>query len=614
MEKVDLKRILKKVEKPARYLGNEINAVHKDTSNPELVRYAHCFPDLYEVGMSHLGSHILYDVINKEEGVFCERVYAPQVDMEEKMRENNIPLFGLESRESIRHFDIVAFTLQYELCYTNILNMLDLAGIPLLKEDRKEGDPFVLVGGSCAYNSEPMTDFIDAALLGEGEEMNIEVINEYKAWKKSGELREKFLERIAKIEGVYVPSFYDVEYNEDQTVKSVTPNRECANPHPRKRIIRDMNKVEYPERFIVPYIDTVHDRIVLEIFRGCTRGCRFCQAGMIYRPIREKNFARLKEILEKLIKTTGYDEISLVSLSTSDYSQLAELTDYLVEEYASKNVGISLPSLRLDNFSMEIANKIQKVRKSGLTFAPEAGSQRLRDVINKGITEEDLTRASRQAFEMGWNNIKLYFMIGLPTENYDDLDGISDLAYEVVDIYKDVHNGKFKGKFNVTVSTSTFVPKPFTPFQWNPQDMKSSVIEKQRHLVRKLKNRNITYNYHDSDTSLMEAVFARGDRRLGKVLLRAHELGAKFDGWDEHFDLEIWKQAMEECGLDISFYAHRTRELDEVFPWDHIDVGVSKKFLIREAEKALKGEITPDCRKGCNGCGINVHDIGRGLC
>ncbi|MEE0450658.1 TIGR03960 family B12-binding radical SAM protein [Peptacetobacter sp.] len=614
MEKVDLKRILKKVEKPARYLGNEINAVHKDTSNPDIVRYAHCFPDLYEVGMSHLGSHILYDVINKEEGVFCERVYAPQVDMEEKMRENNIPLFGLESRESIRHFDIVAFTLQYELCYTNILNMLDLAGIPLLKEDRKEGDPFVLVGGSCAYNSEPMTDFIDAALLGEGEEMNIEVINEYKAWKKSGEPREKFLERIAKIEGVYVPSFYDVEYNEDQTVKSVTPNRECANPHPRKRIIRDMNKVEYPERFIVPYIDTVHDRIVLEIFRGCTRGCRFCQAGMIYRPIREKNFARLKEILEKLIKTTGYDEISLVSLSTSDYSQLAELTDYLVEEYASKNVGISLPSLRLDNFSMEIANKIQKVRKSGLTFAPEAGSQRLRDVINKGITEEDLTRASRQAFEMGWNNIKLYFMIGLPTENYDDLDGISDLAYEVVDIYKDVHNGKFKGKFNVTVSTSTFVPKPFTPFQWNPQDMKSSVIEKQRHLVRKLKNRNITCNYHDSDTSLMEAVFARGDRRLGKVLLRAHELGAKFDGWDEHFDLEIWKQAMEECGLDISFYAHRTRELDEVFPWDHIDVGVSKKFLIREAEKALKGEITPDCRKGCNGCGINVHDIGRGLC
>ena len=614
MEKVDLKRILKKVEKPARYLGNEINAVHKDTSNPELVRYAHCFPDLYEVGMSHLGSHILYDVINKEEGVFCERVYAPQVDMEEKMRENNIPLFGLESRESIRHFDIVAFTLQYELCYTNILNMLDLAGIPLLKEDRKEGDPFVLVGGSCAYNSEPMTDFIDAALLGEGEEMNIEVINEYKSWKKSGEPREKFLERIAKIEGVYVPSFYDVEYNEDQTVKSVTPNRECANPHPRKRIIRDMNKVEYPERFIVPYIDTVHDRIVLEIFRGCTRGCRFCQAGMIYRPIREKNFARLKEILEKLIKTTGYDEISLVSLSTSDYSQLAELTDYLVEEYASKNVGISLPSLRLDNFSMEIANKIQKVRKSGLTFAPEAGSQRLRDVINKGITEEDLTRASRQAFEMGWNNIKLYFMIGLPTETYDDLDGISDLAYEVVNIYKDVHNGKFKGKFNVTVSTSTFVPKPFTPFQWNPQDMKSSVVEKQRHLVRKLKNRNITYNYHDSDTSLMEAVFARGDRRLGKVLLRAHELGAKFDGWDEHFDLEIWKQAMEECGLDISFYAHRTRELDEVFPWDHIDVGVSKKFLIREAKKALNEEITPDCRKGCNGCGINVHDIGRGLC
>ncbi len=614
MGKVNLKKILKKVEKPARYLGNEINAIHKDTSNSDLIRYAHCFPDIYEVGMSHLGSHILYDVINRQEDVFCERVYAPQVDMEEKMRENNIPLFGLESRESIRKFDIVAFTLQYELCYTNILNMLELAGIPLLREDRKESDPFVLVGGSCAYNSEPMSDFIDAALLGEGEEMNIEVINEYKEWKKSGETREQFLERIAKIEGVYVPSFYDVEYNEDQTIKSVTPNRDCAKRNPRKRIIRDMNKVEYPERFIVPYIDTVHDRIVLEIFRGCTRGCRFCQAGMIYRPIREKNFDRLKEILEKLIKTTGYDEISLVSLSTSDYSELEQLTDYLVNEYASKNVGISLPSLRLDNFSMEIANKIQKVRKSGLTFAPEAGTQRLRDVINKGITEEDLTRASRQAFEMGWNNIKLYFMIGLPTECYEDLDGISDLAYEVVDIYRDVHNGKIKGKFNVTVSTSTFVPKPFTPFQWNPQEIKSNVVDKQRYLVRKLKNRNIKYNYHDSDTSLMEAVFARGDRRLGKVLLKAHKLGAKFDGWDEHFDLEIWKSAMEFCGLDISFYAHRTRDLDEVFPWDHIDVGVSKKFLIREAKKALNGEITPDCRKGCNGCGINIHDIGRGLC
>lgn len=614
MEKVNLKKILKKVEKPARYLGNEINAIHKDTDNPNLIRYAHCFPDVYEVGMSHLGSHILYDVINKQEDVFCERVYAPQVDMEEKMRENNIPLFGLESRESIRNFDIVAFTLQYELCYTNILNMLELAGIPLLKEDRKEGDPFVLVGGSCAYNSEPMSDFIDAALLGEGEEMNIEVINEYKEWKKSGESREKFLERIAKIEGVYVPSFYDVEYNEDQTVKSVTPNRECAKAHPRKRIIRDMSKVDYPEKFIVPYIDTVHDRIVLEIFRGCTRGCRFCQAGMIYRPIREKNFDRLKELLEKLIKNTGYDEISLVSLSTSDYSELEKLTDYLVDEYASKNIGISLPSLRLDNFSMEIANKIQKVRKSGLTFAPEAGTQRLRDVINKGITEEDLTRASRQAFEMGWNNIKLYFMIGLPTECYEDLDGISDLAYEVVDIYRDVHDGKIRGKFNVTVSTSTFVPKPFTPFQWNPQELKVNVVEKQKYLVRKLKNRNIKYNYHDSDTSLMEAVFARGDRRLGKVLLRAHELGAKFDGWDEHFDLEIWKKAMEDCNLDIAFYANRTRDLDEVFPWDHIDVGVSKKFLVREAKKALNGEITPDCRKGCNGCGINIHDIGRGLC
>ena len=614
MKKEDLKGILKKVEKPARYLGNEINAVHKDTSNENLIRYAHCFPDLYEVGMSHLGSHILYDVINSEEDVFCERVYAPRVDMEEKMRENNISLFGLESRESIRHFDIVAFTLQYELCYTNILNMLDLAGIPLKREDRKEGDPMVLVGGSCAYNSEPMSDFIDAALLGEGEEMNLEVIREYKAWKKEGGTRKEFLERIAKIDGVYVPSFYDVEYNEDGTVKSVTKNNECAADRPRKRIIRDMNEVQYPEKFIVPYIDTVHDRIILEIFRGCTRGCRFCQAGMIYRPIREKNFDRLKEILEKLIKNTGYDEISLVSLSTSDYSDLGKLTEYLVDEYASKNIGISLPSLRLDNFSMEIANKIRKVRKSGLTFAPEAGTQRLRDVINKGITEEDLTRASRQAFEMGWKNLKLYFMIGLPTETYDDLDGISDLAHEVVDIYRDVQGGKIRGKFNVTVSTSTFVPKPFTPFQWNPQEIKSNVVEKQKHLVKLLRHGNIKYNYHDSDTSLMEAVFARGDRRLGKVLLEAHELGAKFDGWDEYFDLEIWLKALADNGLDASFYAHRERPLDEVLPWDHIDVGVSKKYLLSEAEKAKKGIVTHDCRQGCNGCGINVNDIGRGLC
>ncbi len=612
MSKLEIHDILYKVEKPARYLGNELNSVHKQIDE-KTVRFAFCFPDIYEIGMSHLGMQILYHLLNSQENVFCERVFSPAVDMEEEMRKNNIPLFGLESREAIKNFDFVGFTLQYELSYTNILNMLDLGEIPLFSKDRGENDPFVVVGGPCAYNPEPIADFCDIVLLGEGEELLVEIMEVYKQFKNTDYKRVEFLEKIASIQGVYIPAFYDVRYNEEGIIEAITPNNPNAPQKLTKRIIQNLDEVFYPEEILVPYINIVHDRVMLEVFRGCSRGCRFCQAGMIYRPVREKGFDRLKYLTEKLLSNTGYEEISLSSLSTSDYSNLDKLVRHLIDDYEKDKVGVSLPSLRLDNFTFELIQEIQKVRKTGLTFAPEAGSQRLRDVINKGVTEEDLTNAVEKAFDLGWSSVKLYFMIGLPTETLDDLDGIKELAFDVVGIYYQTDKEKRGKGLNVTVSASTFVPKPFTPFQWEPQDGLEEIYSKQRHLVEKLKRKNITFNYHDAKTSLLEGVFARGDRRLSKVLAEALKAGCKFDGWNEHFNFSRWMEVFQTCDVDPVFYANRRREYDEILPWEHIDVGVTKQFLIRENEKAKAGELTQDCRTDCSGCGVNHGFIG-GIC
>ncbi len=595
--------ILCKVEKPARYIGGEINSYNKDKNSVD-IRYAFCFPDVYEVAMSHLGTKILYYVMNEREDTYCERCFAPWPDMEKALRENNIPLGTLETKDSLKEFDILGFTLQYEMSYTNILNMLDMCDIPLRASERGEEYPIVMMGGPCAYNPEPLYDIADAFVLGEGEEVTNEILDVYKAMK--GKPKAEYLRAISKIQGVYVPSLYDVTYNEDGTIKSMTPKFEDVPATVKKRILIDFDANKFPDKFIVPYTEIIHDRIVIETTRGCTRGCRFCQAGMIYRPVIEKTTERLMEEIDVLLKNTGYEEISLSSLSICDYSNIQNLIMGLIEKYGEEKVGVSIPSLRIDSFSVDLIKEIQKVRKTGLTFAPEAGTQRMRDVINKGVTEEDLLVATRSAFESGWSTIKLYFVIGLPYETTEDVVGIAELAQKVVDEYFNVPKHIRKRGLRVTVSTSILVPKPFTPFQWAPMNQMPEVKEKISALRDSIKSKAINYNWHESPLSYLEAVFARGDRRLCEVLIKAFEKGARFDGWNEYFNYETWQEALAECNVDGDFYAYRERSYEEILPWDFIDIGVSKRYLISENEKAKELILTPDCREKCTGCGINA--------
>lgn len=605
-------KILVSVQKPTRYTGGELNACMKNPQDVD-IRFGFCFPDVYEIAMSHLGIKILYHTLNERSDTYCERVFAPWDDMERLMRERDMKLYALESGDEVTNFDFLGFTLQYELSYSNVVNMIDLAGLPVYSKDRTYGMPFIIAGGPCAYNGEPIADFIDIFSIGEGEEMLDELMDAYLEWKRSKSTsRQEFLEMAAKIEGIYVPSFYDVSYNVDGTIKSFTPNNENAKPVIKKRIMKDFDKSPTPDKIIVPFGDVVHDRITLEVFRGCIRGCRFCQAGYIYRPVREKKANTLTNLAKKLIDSSGYDEISLCSLSTSDYTELKELTDNLIDITEEKKIGLSLPSLRIDNFSLELMEKVQKVRKSGITFAPEAGTQRLRDVINKNITEENIINSVRLLFQGGWTNVKLYFMIGLPTETEDDVRGISDLAQKVLDVYFETPKEERAKNINITVSTSSFVPKPFTAFQWAAQNSREELINKQDVLKASIKSKRIRYNWHDNKTSYLEGIFARGDRRLSKVIYEAVKLGCKFDGWGEFFDFDKWMKAFEICGINPDFYNTRERSYDEILPWDFIDIGVTKKFLINENEKAKQAATTANCREKCAGCG--AAGFGTGVC
>ena len=599
--------ILCKVEKPSRYVGGELNQVIKNPKDVN-IRFAFCFPDVYEVGMSHLGTRILYHTINERKNTYCERVFAPWPDMETLMRKSDIKLFTLETKTPLDQFDMLGFTLQYEMSYTNILNMLDMSGITIRASERGEDEPIIMAGGPCAYNPEPLYDIVDFFEIGEGEEMMDDVLEVYAKHKANGKVNKKeFLREISHIGGIYVPSLYDVSYNEDGTIREFTPKYEDVPAKVKKRIVNNFDKVSFPDEMIVPYTDIVHDRVVLETARGCTNGCRFCQAGMIYRPVREKTTNTLIEQARKALKATGYDEVSLASLSICDYSNIQNLISSLVLEHEADKVGIALPSIRVDAFSVDLIKEIQKVRKTGLTFAPEAGSQRMRDIINKGLTEERILEAAKSAFESGWSTIKLYFILGLPYETTEDAAGIGELAEKMADVYfgipKDVRNKGLK----ITVSTSISVPKPFTPFQWAPMARPEIVDERIKAVRGAIKSRSIVYNYHEQETSFMEAVFARGDRRTCDVLIKAFEKGAKFDGWSEYFNMEIWNEAMEECNLDSEFYVYREREYDEILPWDFIDIGVNRKYMERENEKAKKAELTKNCLEGCTGCGINVN-------
>ena len=608
--------ILLKISQPARYIGGEVNMVKKDPSKVA-VRFAMCFPDVYEIGMSHLGIQILYDMFNRRDDVYCERVYSPWMDLDPIMREQKIPLFAVESQDPIKKFDFLGITIQYEMCYTNILQVLELSQIPLHAEDRTEEDPIVIGGGPCTYNPEPIAPFFDLFYMGEGEVVYFDLIDRYKEIKARGGSRKEFLEQAAQIPGIYVPGFYDVTYKEDGTIEAMTPNNPHAPQTVSKQLVMDMSDTWYPEKPVVPYLRATQDRVVLEIMRGCIRGCRFCQAGMVYRPVRERSLEELKRLARTMLKSTGHEEISLSSLSSSDYTKLEGIVNFLIDEFDGKGVNVSLPSLRIDAFSLDVMSKVQDVKKSSLTFAPEAGSQRLRNVINKGLTEENILNGSAEAFKGGWNHVKLYFMLGLPTETVEDMQGIAELSEKVAEVYYDtVPKEQRHGKVQVTASTSFFVPKPFTPFQWAPMCTKEQFLERAsivNHRMKEMLNKkSLRYNWHEADVTVLEGVLARGDRKVAAVIEEAYRNGAIYDSWSEYFNNDIWMKAFETCGVDIDFYTTRERSLDEVFPWDFIDAGVTKDFLKREWANAQAETVTPNCRMRCSGCGVRKY--GGGVC